>query len=161
MVVLTVAALVVAVVALVVAIRATRRPAVPLPPGPAKAAPAPEPAKAAPEPAGAVSAPEPVKVQRGELGRLREEVRTLRLELADALRHLAVVRYDAFGTMGGHLSWSMALLDDHGDGVVLTAINGRTESRSYAKNVREFGSDAKLSPEEIEAIEYLKKESRA
>jgi hypothetical protein len=96
---------------------------------------------------------------RADVARLRNEVKTLRLDLADALRHLAVVRYDAFGTMGGHMSWSMALLDDHGDGVVLTSINGRSESRSYAKNVRKFSSDAKLSPEEVEAIEFLKKES--
>ena len=52
-----------------------------------------------------------------------------------ALRHLAVVRYDAFGDMGGHLSWSLALLDDAGDGVVLTSIHGRSEARTYAKNI--------------------------
>jgi hypothetical protein len=96
---------------------------------------------------------------RSDVARLRDEVKGLRLDLADALRHLAVVRYDAFGTMGGHMSWSMALLDDNGNGVVVTSINGRSESRSYAKNVREFASDAKLSPEEVEAIEFLKKES--
>ena len=39
------------------------------------------------------------------------------------LRHLAVVRYDAFGDMGGHLSWSLELLDDAGNGVVLTSIS--------------------------------------
>ena len=39
------------------------------------------------------------------------------------------------------------------------SINGRNESRSYAKNVREFASDAKLSPEEEEAIELLRKEA--
>jgi len=43
---------------------------------------------------------------------LRQEVAALRREGTDALRHLAVVRYDAFGDMGGHLSWSVALLDD-------------------------------------------------
>lgn len=96
---------------------------------------------------------------RSDVARLRDEVKTLRLDLADALRHLAVVRYDAFGTMGGHMSWSMALLDDNGNGVVVTSINGRSESRSYAKNVRDFTSDAKLSPEEVEAIAFLKKES--
>ncbi len=56
---------------------------------------------------------------------LRQEVAALRAEARDALRHLAVVRYDAFGDMGGHLSWSLALLDDGGNGVVLTSIHGR------------------------------------
>ena len=50
-----------------------------------------------------------------------------------ALRHVAVVRYDAFGDMGGRLSFSAALLDDQGDGLVLSSINGRSETRTYAK----------------------------
>ena len=44
---------------------------------------------------------------------LRQEVAALRAEAAGSLRHLAVVRYDAFGDMGGQMSWSLALLDDH------------------------------------------------
>ena len=70
-----------------------------------------------------------------DLEGLRGEVQALRGEAADALRHLAVVRYDAFGDMGGRLSWSLALLDDGGNGVVLTSIHGRSEARTYAKNV--------------------------
>jgi outer membrane murein-binding lipoprotein Lpp len=87
---------------------------------------------------------------------LRGEVQALRTEAAQALRHLAVVRYDAFGDMGGHLSWSMALLDDGGDGVVLTSIHGRSEARTYAKNVMGWSSEQPLSPEEEEAVRYAK-----
>src|SRR5690349_21563090 len=64
---------------------------------------------------------------------LRHEVAALRAEAASALKNLAVVRYDAFEGTGGQLSWSLALLDDHGDGAVLTSIHGRTEARTYAK----------------------------
>lgn len=84
---------------------------------------------------------------------LRQEVAALRAEARGALRHLAVVRYDAFGDMGGHLSWSLALLDDGGDGVVLTSIHGRSEARSYAKGVSGWVSEQQLSPEEVEAID--------
>jgi Protein of unknown function (DUF4446) len=83
---------------------------------------------------------------------LRQEVATLAAESRDALRHLSVVRYDAFGDMGGHLSWSLALLDDGGHGVVLTSIHGRSEARTYAKSVTAWRSDAQLSPEEEEAV---------
>ncbi|MBO0844405.1 MAG: DUF4446 family protein [Nocardioides sp.] len=83
---------------------------------------------------------------------LRQEVAALRSEAGDALRHLAVVRYDAFGDMGGHLSWSLALLDDGGNGVVLTSIHGRSDARSYAKSVTEWTCEQQLSPEEEEAI---------
>ena len=87
---------------------------------------------------------------------LRQEVAALRSEARDALRHLAVVRYDAFGDMGGHLSWSLALLDDGGHGVVLTSIHGRSEARSYAKNISGWSCEQQLSPEEEEAIEHAR-----
>ncbi|MBZ5739343.1 DUF4446 family protein [Nocardioides mangrovi] len=84
---------------------------------------------------------------------LRQEVAALRAESTGALRHLAVVRYDAFGDMGGHLSWSLALLDDGGDGVVLTSIHGRSDARTYAKSVAGWSCEQQLSPEEREAID--------
>ena len=87
---------------------------------------------------------------------LRGEVQALRMEASDALRHLAVVRYDAFGDMGGHLSWSLALLDDSGDGVVLTSIHGRSEARTYAKNISAWSCDQAMSPEEEEAVKFAK-----
>lgn len=83
---------------------------------------------------------------------LRGEVQALRTEAADALRHLSVVRYDAFGDMGGRLSWSLALLDDGGSGVVLTSIHGRSDARTYAKNIAAWSCDQPLSPEEEEAV---------
>jgi hypothetical protein len=87
---------------------------------------------------------------------LRQEVAALHAEAGDALRHLAVVRYDAFGDMGGHLSWSLALLDDGGNGVVLTSIHGRSDARTYAKNVAAWSSQQQLSPEEEEAITHAR-----
>lgn len=84
---------------------------------------------------------------------LRQEVAALRSEAGGALRHLAVVRYDAHGDMGGHLSWSLALLDDGGAGTVVTSIHGRSEARTYAKTVADWTSEQQLSPEEREAIE--------
>jgi hypothetical protein len=89
---------------------------------------------------------------RAELSRAKGELDVARNELADALRHVAVVRYDAFGDMGGRMSFTAALLDDSGDGLVITSINGRTESRAYAKGVKQGQSDQSLSPEEADAI---------
>jgi hypothetical protein len=89
---------------------------------------------------------------RAELAGLRAEVDAARAELSAAIRHVAVVRYDAFADMGGRMSFSTALLDDDGDGLVLTAINGRTETRSYAKGVKAGTSEQSLSPEEEQVI---------
>ena len=83
---------------------------------------------------------------------LRGEVASLREEAAGAVRRIALVRYDAFGDMGGRLSWSLAVLDEGGTGVVLTSIHGRSEARTYAKSVSAWSSDQQLSPEEQDAI---------
>lgn len=89
---------------------------------------------------------------RTELARAKGELDIARTELHDALRHVAVLRYDAFGDMGGRMSFTAALLDDSGDGLVITSINGRTEARAYAKGVKGGQSEQELSPEETEAV---------
>ncbi|MDQ6650089.1 MAG: DUF4446 family protein [Actinomycetota bacterium] len=89
---------------------------------------------------------------RAEVSAARAEVAALRADIADGLRHVAVVRYDAFGDMGGRLSFSAALLDDAGNGLVITSINGRSETRTYAKGVAGGTSEQPLSPEEQQAI---------
>jgi hypothetical protein len=75
-----------------------------------------------------------------------------------ALRHVGVVRYDAFGDMGGRLSFSAALYDDGGNGVVLSSINGRSETRTYAKALAGLRSEHNLSPEEQQAIELARRD---
>jgi hypothetical protein len=91
---------------------------------------------------------------RAELSAVEGRMQKLRLDVADSLRHVAVVRYDAFRDMGGRMSFSAALLDDAGDGLVISAIHGRTETRSYAKGVKGGTSDQQLSPEERQAIAF-------
>jgi hypothetical protein len=100
---------------------------------------------------------EEVRGLRTEVDDLTALLAHTRTELADALRHVSVVRYDAFGDMGGRLSFSAAMLDDGGDGLVLTAIHGRSETRSYIKGVKGGSSEASLSPEELQAVSYALK----
>jgi hypothetical protein len=69
-----------------------------------------------------------------------------------ALRDVAIVRYDALQEMSGQLSFSLALLNAVGDGVVLSSINGRAETRTYAKPVRAGKGVQELSPEEAQAV---------
>ena len=84
---------------------------------------------------------------------LRDEVERLRQQTSGALRQPVVVRYDAFGDMGGRMSWSLALVDDRGNGVVLTSIHGRSDARAYAKGLQEWTCEQPLSPEEDKAVE--------
>lgn len=97
--------------------------------------------------------------QAQRIERLEQAVRALNATdkrqqvLVDgSVRHVALLRFDAFEDVGGRLSFSCALLDDHGSGVVLTSINGRQETRVYAKPVADGASTYNLSTEEAEAI---------
>jgi Protein of unknown function (DUF4446) len=97
--------------------------------------------------------------QASQIKRLEEVVRTLNRvdkkqdgQIRGSIRNVALLRYDAFEDVGGRLSFSFALLDDEGTGVVLTSINGRQETRVYAKPITEARSTYNLSVEEEEAI---------
>jgi hypothetical protein len=69
-----------------------------------------------------------------------------------ALRDMAIVRYDALSEGAGQLSFSLALLNATGDGVVLSSINGRAETRTYAKPIEAGQGKQELSPEEAQAV---------
>jgi hypothetical protein len=97
--------------------------------------------------------------QADRIKRLEDAVRTLNrtdkkqdVELRASIRNVGLLRYDAFEDVGGRLSFSCALLDDSGSGLVLTSINGRQETRVYAKPITDGRSPYNLSSEEEEAI---------
>jgi hypothetical protein len=97
--------------------------------------------------------------QARSMQRLEETIRQLSVDdrrLAESLRgavqRVSLMRYDAFDDVGGRLSFSCALLNERGDGVVVTSINGRQDTRVYAKPVVGGSSDHNLSEEEEEAI---------
>ena len=50
------------------------------------------------------------------------------------------------------MSFSTAMLNDLGDGIVVTAINGRSETRTYIRNIKNQKCDVEISKEEVEAI---------
>lgn len=93
-----------------------------------------------------------VEALRHEVEVAQQQLAVARRDINAALRHVAVVRYDAFGDMGGRMSFSAALLDDNGDGLLLSSIHGHTESRVYVKTVSNRKADGRVSPEELEAI---------
>ena len=69
-----------------------------------------------------------------------------------AIRDVAIVHYDALKDVSGGLSFSLAMLNPAGDGVVLTSINGRTETRTYARVIHGGRSQQVLAPEEDHVV---------
>ena len=74
-------------------------------------------------------------------GKLREQVR-------GCLQTVKLERYDAFDAMGGEMSYSVLLADENKNGVILTSIYGRDESRCYAKDLKNGKSKYVLADEE-------------
>ncbi len=80
--------------------------------------------------------------------------------LPHAIQHTGVVAYDAFDDIAGHLSRSIALLDGNGDGVVVSLLVARDETRWFTKLVRSGGGTEPLSPEEKAAVRQALGSSR-
>lgn len=72
--------------------------------------------------------------------------------LRRALRRIGLHRYDAFANVGGQQSFSLALLDEEANGVVISGLYSRQEMRIYAKPVAKGRSDIALTPEEQRAL---------
>jgi hypothetical protein len=68
------------------------------------------------------------------------------------IRHVGLVRFSPFHDTGSDQSFALALLDGRRDGVVITALHSRTDSRLYAKPVERGSSTYTLTPEERDAI---------
>ena len=72
--------------------------------------------------------------------------------LKNCIQKVGIVRYKAFEDVGSDLSFSIALLDEKNDGVMLTGIYGRMESTTYAKPIDKGISRYDLSEEELQAL---------
>jgi len=68
------------------------------------------------------------------------------------IQKVAVIRYNPFSDTGGDQSFAIALLDSRGNGVVLSSLHSRTDTRVFAKSVQSGRSKYQLSDEEQDAI---------
>jgi len=70
-----------------------------------------------------------------------------------AISHVGVVAYNAFGNIVGNRSRSVALLNQLGDGLVITLLSSREETLFYTKEIRSGAGVEELSPEERAAVD--------
>ena len=83
---------------------------------------------------------------------MRVETDRLKAQLQTCIQRVGMVRFNAFDDTGSDLSFSLALLDERGNGLVVSSLYGRNESRIYAKPVLNRQSTYALSAEEQKAI---------
>ena len=84
--------------------------------------------------------------------KLNEKAKEMDALLNLAITKVGVIRFRAFEDMGSDLSYAVALLDSNDDGVILSSIFGREDSRSYVKPIEHGKSSYTLTKEEEEAM---------
>lgn len=85
------------------------------------------------------------------------QISEIERKLYYCVQKVGIVRYNAFDDVGSDLSFSIALLDNNDDGIVLSSLYARDSSSTYAKPVNSSKSKYALSAEEIKAIDIAKK----
>lgn len=85
------------------------------------------------------------------------ELNTVKRNMLYCVQKVGVVRYNAFDNVGSDLSFSIAMLDNNDDGVVISSLYSRETSSTYAKPVIGGKSKYPLSAEEIKAIDNARR----
>ena len=80
-------------------------------------------------------------------------VEDLEGRLPYAISYVGVVAYDAFSNIVGNQSRSIALLNQRGDGLVISLLTSRVDTAFFTKEVRSGSGVEELSPEEQAAVD--------
>ena len=83
----------------------------------------------------------------------KRDIRSINKQLAKAFQKVGIVRYNAFQTMGGNLSYSLVLLDENDNGFILNTIHSSEGCYSYTKDIVNGSCNIALSAEEQKAID--------
>jgi hypothetical protein len=87
-----------------------------------------------------------------DLTELRSRLSLLESRAGRALQNVGFVRFNAFPDVGSELSYALAVVDERGNGFIVSSIYSREEVRTYAKAVRNFTADKEVSIEERDAL---------
>lgn len=83
---------------------------------------------------------------------LELDIASLTASMKTCFQRIGIMRYNAFDKTGGEQSFSIALLNEHGRGFVLTGLYGGNSTAIFAKPVINYKPQCRLSPEEEEVL---------
>jgi hypothetical protein len=86
--------------------------------------------------------------------RLEQELISLKTNSSYAVSKIGLVRFNPFSGSGGNFSFSLAILDSHNTGVVITSMYGREQNRIYTKKIDNGKSETQLTQEEDQAVKF-------
>lgn len=94
-----------------------------------------------------------IKVLEEELEEEKKRVSRFMMREKKALKKVKLIKYNAFATQGGNVSYAIALLNEENDGVVLNSIHSTDFSFSYAKEVKNGEVKQVMSKEEQSVLQ--------
>lgn len=94
-----------------------------------------------------------------EINITQRDIKELENKSSFAIQKLEAIRYDAFDEMGSEQSFSVAMLDNHNTGVIITNIFGREYNSSFIKPIKKGIPDYKLSVEETQVLDRATKDN--
>lgn len=83
---------------------------------------------------------------------LQQQLQDLQTTLKSCTQKCGIVRYDAYGEVSGQQSFSLAMLDGNNDGIIISALYGRHDTRCFGKTINAGNAVQTLSDEETEAL---------
>ena len=93
-----------------------------------------------------------VRAAKADMQALEENQQAMREQMKGCVQKGKLMRYNAFADTGSDLSYSLSLLDENNNGVVLSSIYGREDNRTYAKPIENGKSTYNLSEEEKKVL---------
>lgn len=94
-----------------------------------------------------------LKDSQNQQAALEQSLHSLGQTLNLAVQKVGLVRFNPFEDAGGNFSFTLALLDAHNSGVVITSMHGRQQNRIYSKKIDSGLADTKLTQEEQQAVD--------
>ena len=83
----------------------------------------------------------------------KADIRILYRALRSSYQKVGIVKYDAFGEMGGKLSFALTMLDNDNNGWILNSMHSRDGCYTYIKEIVRGESYIELSEEEAESLD--------
>jgi hypothetical protein len=91
-----------------------------------------------------------------DIASLSENLTDLSILNKNNIQKVGLIRFNPFDDAGGNMSFALALLNEHDDGIVISSLHGREGTRIYSKPIKAGVSDFKLTEEEMSAMKEAK-----
>ncbi len=83
---------------------------------------------------------------------IQKDIITINTKLKKSIRGLETIRFNPFSDQGSNQSFAIGMLDEEGDGLVLSSLYYRDRMSIFAKPIKNNKSEFELSNEEREAL---------